>query len=336
MGLRPKIAYVMKFKVRELRAGSDDSGRRLDRVLRAYLRDLPLGALHRAIRRGDVRVNGIKARAETLLAEGDALAIPERFFSPEGEAREPAASSPSGLDILFENEDLLAIDKPRGLLAHGEGGADGIVRDYLRARLPPSLSFAPGPLHRLDRNTTGILCFSKSLRCARAFSGYLRARALGKYYLAELEGDTSGEEEWADLLERPEGLLVTGASSGGGRKAESRMRPCLSAGGRTLALIELRTGLTHQIRAQAALRGCPLAGDLKYGGGPRREGYFLRAVALVFPAGRPGFFPPSIVAPPFGDRGQALAGRFGAGAEAGIIDAIAQYCRRGPDGTGTG
>jgi 23S rRNA pseudouridine955/2504/2580 synthase len=189
--------------------------------------------------------------------------------------------------VLFEGAGLLILNKPPGLLVHGRESLEELVRFYLEPRLAPSLSFKPGPLHRLDRPTSGILVFSTSLEGARRFSAMMRERKLRKEYLAIVDGIIEGEETWIDcLIRRREAkkTLVPKTPSESSREAVTRVRPLASAGRRTLILAEIETGRTHQIRAQAAARGHPLSGDRKYGGSPLPGGFRLHARALEFSA----------------------------------------------------
>jgi len=149
-------------------------------------------------------------------------------------------------------------------------------------RTAASLSFAPGPLHRLDRNTTGLLIFPRSAVGARAFTSLLRRRKLIKRYLALLDAEARPLGEWRDKISR-DNHARTSAVSEEGDEASASMRTLASAGGRSLVLVELHTGLTHQIRVQASARGMPLSGDAKYGGSPFPSGYILHALSLEFP-----------------------------------------------------
>jgi 23S rRNA pseudouridine955/2504/2580 synthase len=192
--------------------------------------------------------------------------------------------------ILFEGGGLLILNKPPGLLVHGRGSLEELVRLYLKPRLPPSLSFRPGPLHRLDKPAGGIIVFSTSLEGARRFSALMRERKLRKEYLAiadgivEHRGSRSAWITWIDELsrDREAGKTLAGPGGRNSREALTRVRPLAQAGNRTLILAEIETGRTHQIRAQAAARGHPLSGDRKYGGRPLPGGFFLHARALEF------------------------------------------------------
>jgi 23S rRNA pseudouridine955/2504/2580 synthase len=274
---------------REMRAGPDDGGRRLDRILRALLPGLPLSSIYGALRRGRIRVNGKKARPEARLQEGDLIAIEEDLLGPcggpqEHEAQEGAAAAARlRLEawIACEGRDLLFINKPVGMRAHGEGGLDLLVREALVERMGGSLAFSPGPLHRLDRNTSGLITFPKSMAGAQAFTELLRAGSVRKRYLALLEGRLEGEERWEDRIVR-DGESRVSRVAPEGSPALAFARPLLQSAAATLALVELRTGLTHQIRVQASSRGLPLAGDAKYGGRRSAQGYLLHAWLLDF------------------------------------------------------
>jgi 23S rRNA pseudouridine955/2504/2580 synthase len=304
---------------KELIAGPDDAGRRLDRVLRAVLGEIPLSTIYAALRRGHIRVNGAKTAPELRLDEGDRIFLhsslaPLRSAAPappSGPGFEGADGIESIADILvLATHDLLFVNKPRGELSQGSVTFEGRIRKALERRSATSLSFSPGPLHRLDRNTTGIIAFPRSAEGARRFTALMRRRALTKRYLALVDGAAGEGSEWRDSLVRDEDARRSSVVEGGG-EALAFMRPLLSEGRRSLILVELRTGLTHQIRVQASSRGLPLAGDSKYGGSPFPGGYILHALSLGFP--EPPFpdTPGLVTAPPPASAMARLGGLFG-------------------------
>jgi 23S rRNA pseudouridine955/2504/2580 synthase len=200
------------------------------------------------------------------------------------------------LDIIWEGAGLLALNKPTGVQVHGEGrtlGQDSLdeqVRAYLAGKLPASLSFRPGPLHRLDKPTSGILVFSTSLEGARVFSDLLRAHRLKKRYLALVDGSVEEPALWEETLVRDTGrqkTLVAQDEDAGAKAAKTRVFPLAAAGNYSLILLEIETGRTHQIRTQAAYHRHPLSGDGKYGGSRMTGGLLLHALSLEFPP-KPG------------------------------------------------
>ncbi|HSV57096.1 MAG TPA: RluA family pseudouridine synthase, partial [Magnetospirillaceae bacterium] len=256
-------------------AGRDDDGKRVDRVVRQLLGEVPLSAVFKALRKGSVRVNGRKPQPADRVREGDSVAITRLYFDAALEAAPPAdppRGSPPTPDLagllVLETDDLLFVNKPRGMLTHGPGGLDEAVLKYLSPGAVPSLSFSPAPLHRLDRNTTGILVASKTIRGARAFSAALQDRAISKRYIAILRGRLDRRDNWVDSLERlSKDKRTIRSTLSAHRKAVTLVEPIAANGSYTLAEVQILTGLTHQVRIQAALRGRPLAGDSKYGGG---------------------------------------------------------------------
>lgn len=342
----------MAFVELDFQAGPDDAGRRLDRIIKSLLPGHALSALYRMLRSGDIRLNGKKASPETVLSLGDRIGL----RLPEAEARalsalagRPAAGSGglalgpatgqakdqasyfAGL-IVWSSPDLIVVNKPRGLLSHGPGGIDELALAYLSDRSSRSLSFRPAPLHRLDRNTSGALAVSASMAGAQAFSEALRNGELIKLYLAVLEGRLEEKTRWRDWLRRDTEARISriGAQgSAGGDPAGAAARPASlsvhplawtgdGSRGFTLAAVELETGLTHQIRAQCAHHGHPLAGDLKYGGSPfpgglgPEGGALLHCALLSCPQDTKAALPCPALAPLPPGSEAAVAGLFGA------------------------
>ncbi len=322
---------------RRLIIGVDDDGRRLDRILRKCHGDLPLSAIHRLLRTGRVRVDGKKALAADRLKAGSVLELPElEGLGPAIRNRGPHSAVPpvdppigvegSGpLDVVWEGNGLLVLSKPAGLLVHGPRSLEDRVTAYLAGKLAPSLSFRPGPLHRLDRGTSGLVAFSTSLDGARRFSEALRARLLRKRYIALLDGEVRSAERWEDDLVRDRGdrgdrktAIAQDRDSAGGdgegagaQSALTSVVPLARAGAYTLALVEIGTGRTHQIRAQAAAHAHPLAGDKKYGGSALGRGFLLHAYELASPPEAALPLPPVLVAPPPAPFLRTIERRFG-------------------------
>lgn len=195
---------------------------------------------------------------------------------------------------LHKTNDIVFINKPRGMDSHGPKSLESVYRQVWKAsgESLKSLAFIPGPLHRLDRNTSGILTFPVTMEGAREFSRLLRERKIKKLYLALLSGEIKARQRWEDILYRDTDTHKTLESDGrssGGQTAITIVEPICSSPEFTFSCIEIKTGRTHQIRAQAALHGHSLLGDSKYDNLGRTisrvklKGYFLHAWMLALP-----------------------------------------------------
>ena len=264
----------------ELITGENDNGRRLDRILRKCLPDHSLALIHRLLRQKLVFVNGKAARAQDRLDSGAKIFIPSLKTTDKPA---PAALHIPPPNVIWQERGLLAVNKPPGLEVHGHGSLDEMVRSYLADKITPSLSFKPGPLHRLDKPSSGIVIFSTSLDGARLFSSLLHERKVRKIYLAIVEGAVSGNEIWQDNLIRNKELkkTFTTQQEDNGKTAVTKITPLVVEDNFSLIQAEISTGRTHQIRAQAAAHGHPLAGDKKYGGSGSGN-FFLHAWKLEF------------------------------------------------------
>jgi len=294
-----------------LTAASDDDGRRLDRILRKALGDMPLSAIHRLLRKGGVLVDGKPAPADLRIRCGQSITVnlprggAENAKTQRDSRNEKAKTIHQETkinafpEILFEGAGLLILNKPAGLAVHDKGrdgsaSLEEIVRGYLKPRLPPSLSFRPGPLHRLDKPSSGLIAFSTSLEGARFFSTLMRERKIKRFYLALVKGAVEKDEVWHDKLIRDSvtrkslTLQASDAKASAAAKASTtKVSPLASNTDYSLLLAEIETGRTHQIRAQAASRGHPLLGDKKYGGGSSAGGFLLHAWRMIIPGDPP-------------------------------------------------
>ncbi|MFN7509848.1 MAG: RluA family pseudouridine synthase [Betaproteobacteria bacterium] len=249
--------------------GADGAGQRLDNFLLRLARGVPKSHIYRVVRSGEVRVNRARARVDQRLAEGDELRIP-----PMRLAATPAAPPPPRGEVppvLYEDEHLLAVDKPAGLAAHGGSGiAHGLI-ERVRAARPhqPFLELA----HRLDRETSGILLLAKSRRALVALHAMLRESRVDKRYLVLVKGDWVNDRQHVRLplakFVSREGERRVAVSEVDGQEShtvfnlQARLRS--AAGDFSLLEAELKTGRTHQIRVHLAHLGFPIVGDDKYG-----------------------------------------------------------------------
>lgn len=286
----------------EFLVGIDDAGRRIDRIVRIMLPGTSLSLIYKLLRTGQILLNDKKAKPECKVAVGDRLCIANLQI---GSQLEKIAAPPTGNGnqsfadlILLETPDLVFINKPRGMLTHGQAGVDILSKLYFGNRAGTSLAFTPAPVHRLDRNTSGLLAVSASLRGAQVFSRALQSGQLKKHYLALVQGLVPTELRWEDWLVRDDDKKRSGlGESGSGQRAVSSITPIVTGAALSLVNISLETGRTHQIRAQCAAHGHSLLGDRKYGGGYSACGYFLHAWKLESPPDLLPGMPPRLVAP---------------------------------------
>jgi 23S rRNA pseudouridine955/2504/2580 synthase len=272
-------------------ADADCAGQRLDNFLARVLKGVPKSHLYRMVRTGEVRVNSRRADVTYRIAPGDRIRIPPvRTAAPAARRALPSAAVLSGA-ILFEDDDLLAIDKPAGMAVHGGSGVSRGVIEQLRLERPQArfLELA----HRLDRETSGVLLVAKKRSALTGLHAQLRDGQVHKLYLVLVKGDWRGPEQTVTL---PLARYVT---AGGERRvsvdrragmpAQTTFRLERSYRGFSLLWAQLHTGRTHQIRVHLAHLGFPIAGDDKYGdfdlnkalAGQGLKRMFLHAAELV-------------------------------------------------------
>lgn len=254
--------------VRFIDVSSEQGGQRIDNFLLRILKGVPKSRIYRILRKGEVRVNRSRVQPDYRVQVGDKVRIP-----PVRVAQEKTEVSPPwpileqlGKAVLFEDRELLVLDKPAGLAVHKGSGLDFGLIEALRALRPqaPFLELA----HRLDRDTSGCLVLTKTPTTLRAIQTAQQAGAVDKRYLVLVQGDWSqgtvevtaplrkntlrGGERMVEVVE-------------GGKPAHSRFRPLSRFGKASLLEVAIITGRTHQIRVHAAYAGHPVAGDSKYG-----------------------------------------------------------------------
>lgn len=291
-----------------LRVSPDDHDRRLDRVLRKAFPDLPPGAIAGAIRRGNVRVNGERSRNSARLHAGDTVTVPSwETDSPVKGGRHDTSKrhAPASRDvrvgngaihhgnrtipILARTDDWIAVGKPAGIATHGEGSVEELVREAARREgwWRESLSFRPGPVHRLDRGTSGVLLIALSTRGAQTLTEEIHQRRMIKLYLALLTGEVSGSRDitWPLRYDHVRRKSVVDASCASGSEgdpvspdgyqaAHTRIVPLAKAVDQSATLVAAipLTGRRHQIRAHCAAAGHPLTRDEKYSRGKYSPG----------------------------------------------------------------
>ncbi len=244
------------------------AGQRLDNFLIKTLKGVPKSHVYRIVRSGEVRVNKKRSSAESRLEAGDVVRLPPvRVEKSSRLERQAPAVTPEELPVLFEDRDLLIVNKPAGLAAHGGSGIDFGLIERLRAQRPeaPFLELA----HRLDRDTSGALVICKTRKALVRIHEMQREGKIVKHYRLLVAGDWVNERQHVRLplakytLASGERRVRVDAEHG--LKAHTIFTVLKRFGPVTYLDAELKTGRTHQIRVHAAQTGFALVGDEKYG-----------------------------------------------------------------------
>jgi 23S rRNA pseudouridine955/2504/2580 synthase len=286
-------------EVRLVEIGEEREGQRLDNFLLGQWKGVPRTHVYRLLRTGQVRVNGRRAKADQRLAAGDSVRLPPVRLAEAPERGAPSRAQRERLEasLIAEDREFLVLNKPSGVASHGGSGvAFGAIEILRAARPDEDLEL----VHRLDRETSGVLLFSRRRPALRAVQALIREGRVEKRYLALLIGRPRKPKFTVDVP------LRRGAAGGSeravavhaeGKHALSRFSLVERFRDASLYEVAIETGRTHQIRVHAAHVGHPLAGDDKYGdwdanrrlreqAGLKR--LFLHASALAFPWGEGG------------------------------------------------
>jgi len=253
--------------VRKVVVDEDNHGQRVDNYLMAQIRDVPRSIIYRIIRKGEVRVNKGRVKPDTRLNTGDEVRIPP-VTRKEKPAQVVPGSRVQGVmqgAVVFENDQMLVVNKPSGIAVHGGSGLDFGLIEVLRAARPEARFLEL--VHRLDRDTSGLVMVAKKRSALRYLQDELRHKRIRKHYHALVAGDWPGA-----VRKVSEPLLRFELGSGerrvrvdeAGKDSLTRFRVLDSFSGYTLVEASPVTGRTHQIRVHSAWAGHPIAGDDKY------------------------------------------------------------------------
>ena len=262
--------------MRKLQIDSNESGQRLDRFLKKYLNEAPNSFIFKMLRKKNIKLNGKKAKPEEMLEAGDEISLflaeetIEKFRKPE----EPKDAS-LDLDIVYEDENIILMNKPVGLLSHFAKGCNDNLVDRMIAYLVSTgayrpeeeLTFSPSIANRLDRNTSGIVIGCKNYESLKNMNEAIKDFKVDRFYRTIVLGELEIDETLGGFLEKNEDKNKVKISEDlkDGKEVRTRVKTIEVASGFSYLDIELITGRTHQIRAHLSSIGHPVLGDKKYG-----------------------------------------------------------------------
>lgn len=290
-----------RYNMRTIEIGKNDAGQRLDKFLTKRFKTMPKALMYKYIRTKYIKLNGKRCEISSKLNEGDILTlyIKDEFFEPQ-KAEYDFMKAPLKLDIVYEDENILLIDKKPGLIVHPDenyhfDSALARIQHYLyeKGEYNPELenSFAPALVNRIDRNTGGIVIAAKTAEALRILNQKMKDRELIKLYLCIAVGNFEKKADtmtaYLEKNEKQNRVYISNKPRDGAKTIKTKYRVLSERNGLSLVEVDLLTGRTHQIRAHMAYIGHPLLGDSKYGKNEynRKSGYKYQALysyKLVF------------------------------------------------------
>jgi 23S rRNA pseudouridine1911/1915/1917 synthase len=270
MSLQPPRASLPDDN-RILLVATEDAGQRLDRYLTGRMGDLSRTGVQQIIADGAALVNGRQGKAGYMIRAGDEIEVSSLAPVIEIDRAQPTAIP---LDIVYEDDDLLVVNKAAGMVVHpAPGHHDDTLVNALLAYLPalpePGADQRPGIIHRLDKDTSGLIIVAKNARARAALIEQMKQHAIIKRYLALVEGNVALDQGSIDapIGRDPRNRQQMAITAVGSREARTHFRVLQRFARHTLLLLQLETGRTHQIRLHLKAIGHPVVGDPVYGSG---------------------------------------------------------------------
>lgn len=265
--------------MKEIIINKNDSGQRIDKFLTKYLKRLPQSLMYKYIRKKRIKVNNKKCDVSYILDEGDIvnLYISDEFF-PEHSNDLDFLGAPTNLNIIYEDKNILIIDKKPGLIVHPDKDVEidcliNRIQHYLYAKNEynphESNTFSPALANRIDRNTGGIVLAAKNSESLRILNNKIKNKEIKKYYICRIHGYMPKKSDTLiSYLSKDSDLNkvnISNAPKPGYKQIVTKYTVISNSNNESLLEIELITGKTHQIRAHLASTGHPILGDGKYG-----------------------------------------------------------------------
>lgn len=256
--------------------GENEGNQRLDKFLKKYYKQAPLSSIYKIIRK-DLKVNGKRKTESYILQKGDVLTLYiAESLDKRYKKEKRMTKSKKQFKVVYEDENILIVDKPTGLLVHGDAREKkntllNQVQGYLyeKNEYDPrkESTFTPSSVNRLDRNTSGLVIFGKNLQAVQSLNEMMRERdSIRKLYMTCVLGTVKKERRLLGAMEKEEQTgKVRMVPMGSGKSMETIIRPVTQSGPYSRIEVEILTGRTHQIRVQLANEGIYIIGDPKYG-----------------------------------------------------------------------
>ena len=261
----------------KIEIGPNKAGQRLDKFLRKLLKDVPLSAIFKALRKKDIRVNGKKQNEKYFLEEGDIVEIKYIQSKKEDKSNKFMKVDSKRMKICFEDDNLVVVEKWPGILVHSDSadGKEATLTDYTLSYLDAKgayvpeneLTFTPAACNRLDRNTSGMVIFGKTFEGLKCINEAIREDEIKKYYYALVKGKIKNGRYEGYILKNSDNNLskIYENEVEGSKKIITEVNTVETNGAYSLLEINLITGRSHQIRAHLSYLGNPIIGDNKYG-----------------------------------------------------------------------
>lgn len=269
----------------KIEIGANEAGQRLDKFLRKLLKDVPLSAIFKALRKGDVRVNGKKQKEKYTLEVNDVVEIKYITSDTKENKKEFLKVDAKSLMVTFEDENMLIVEKWPGVLVHPDSnGKEATLTDYVLSYLnekgdylpEKEVTFTPASCNRLDRNTSGVVIFGKNFESLRMLNEAIRNDEIEKYYTTLVTGRIKDGLYKGYILKNEENNIsrVFDNKVNDSKEISMEVKTLQSNGAFSLLEIRLITGRSHQIRAHLAHLGHPIIGDTKYGDSKMNSFFF--------------------------------------------------------------
>lgn len=261
----------------KIEIGSNEAGQRLDKFLRKLLKDVPLSAIFKALRKKDIRVNGKKQNEKYFLEEGDIVEIRYIQSKKEDKTSKFIKVDPKRMKICFEDENVVIVEKWPGILVHSDSNdnKEATLTDYVLSYLNDKgsyvpeneVTFTPAACNRLDRNTSGMIMFGKTFEGLKCINEAIRDDEVKKYYYTLAKGRVKEGLYEGYIVKNPETNISTvyDKEVKNSKRIAMDVKVVETNGAYSFLEINLITGRSHQIRAHLAHVGNPIIGDNKYG-----------------------------------------------------------------------